>query len=932
MHLSFIFPTALWLLVLLVPLWALALAVPRRLTPPRFWGSLLLRTALVMTLTLALAGAQLVRRVEEVTTVFLIDSSDSVSPSARGQAEAFVRDALNARRAGDRAAVVVFGENALVERTPNDDQVLGRISSVPVAARTNIQSAIQLGLALLPADTHKRLVLLSDGGENAGHAIEAARLAAARGVPISYVDLSTPNGAGEALLVALAAPARVRQGQVFELVATVESSVTQTANLRIFDDTQTLFARNVHLQPGLNRFTLPVETQRQGFQRYYARLVPAIDGRGQNNEAAALVYITGPPRVLLVEGRPGEGQNLKDALGAAQVTAETIAPDALPTDMTGLAEYEAVVLINVPVRALPVKLVANLPAYVRDLGKGLIMIGGDRSFGVGGYGHTPIEEALPVYMDVRDRQERPDVALVFVIDKSGSMDACHCSGPNRQSARPGGTPKIDIAKEAVIQAAAVMGERDTIGVVAFDSSAHWTFPAQRGSSVESLQSALAPVAPEGSTNVRAGLEAAAEALRQADARIKHAILLTDGWSGGSDTMEIARRMYEEGVTLSVVAAGGGSADYLQQLAEAGGGRYYMAVDMEEVPQIFVQETITAVGNYLIEEPFIPQYAAPSPILEGLEDGLPALYGYNGTTLKETAAQVLSGVDGAPVLAQWQYGLGRAVAWTSDVKGMWGRDWVRWPAFPRFAAQLVNWVLPATAATGVAAEIRVEGTQAIIDVQAQDQSGKPRDGLEMRATLMGATGFAQEVALTQIGPGEYHASIPTPIQGTYLVHLAASQNGRLVVQDTVGMVVPYSPEYRQGQSNPALLEALARASGGARLVQPRDAFAPTRADVTRAQEIGLLLLLVALLLLPLDIGVRRLMVRRSDVAAAGAWLRAYGERRAAAPPLGARRRQGRRAVARAPSGPGSDAEASIDASLERLRAARDRARRRARGEE
>ncbi|HEX5691313.1 MAG TPA: VWA domain-containing protein, partial [Roseiflexaceae bacterium] len=400
--------------------------------------------------------------------------------------------------------------------------------------------------------------------------------------------------------------------------------------------------QNVQLQPGPNRFSLKVDAKGQGFQRFRAQIEPQTDVRTQNNQAEAIVRVGGAARILLIAGKTEDGQNFQNALKAAGVAAETIAPDAAPDDLTSLSEYEAVALINVPARELPVKLVANLPAYVRDLGKGLIMIGGERSYGVGGYSHTPVEEALPVYMDVRDRQERPDLALIFVIDKSGSMNACHCSGPNRQTSqsRQGGTPKIDIAKDAVIQASAVLGKRDTVGVVAFDESAHWALPATRGPSTDQVENAVAPIQPDGQTNVRVGLQSAEDTLQQTDAKIKHVILLTDGWSRGGDNLDIATRMRDEGITLSVVGAGGGSADYLKQLAETGGGRYYPTQNMEEVPQIFVQETITAVGNYLIEEPFTPKYAAGSAILEGLDAGVPKLYGYNGTTAKETATTVL----------------------------------------------------------------------------------------------------------------------------------------------------------------------------------------------------------------------------------------------------------------------------------------------------
>ena len=602
---------------------------------------------------------------------------------------------------------------------------------------------------------------------------------------------------------------------------------------------------------------------------------------------------------------------------------------------------------------------AALPGYVRDLGKGLIMIGGKESFGVGGYGRTPIEEALPVYMDVRDRQERPNLALVFIIDKSGSMDACHCSGPNRQTAqfRQGGVPKVDIAKDAVVQASALLSAQDTLGVVAFDDSAHWVLPARRDVSVSEVQDAISTVSPMGSTNVRAGLLAAEDTLQHTDARIKHAILLTDGWSGaGSDNTEIAKRMRDEGITLSVVAAGSGSADYLENLAQGGGGRYYPAQDMNEVPQIFVQETITAVGNYIVEKPFVPALAGDSPVLQGLTSGVPALYGYNGSTIKETARNVLVSDDNSPVLAQWQYGLGRSIAWTSDVKGQWAKDWVRWGEFPRFASQLVSWVLPTGNDQGVTTEMQVDGAQTTIDVRVQGDSGKAREDLAMTATLIGGSGAPQEGPLKQGAPGEYRSSVNSPVPGTYLVQIAGQQDGRAAVQEVAGLVVPYSPEYRQGQSNPALLAELSQLTGGTALTNPASAFDHRLASVSRAQEIALPLLLLALLLLPVDIALRRLLLRRRDFTEAYAWTqtrmpghptarttdptltRLSEAKRRATSPLP--RTSALRTQAKPPASPQErerpgaplTAPATQDDPLERLREARDRARRKARGED
>jgi uncharacterized membrane protein len=879
--LSFIYPGALWLLLLLIPLWLLALLAPRRLSPLRFWFSLGLRTVLVLLLVLSLAGTQIVHGVEHVTTVFLIDSSDSVSPAARSQAEAFVQQALNARPADDRAAIVLFGSNALVERVPSELAFLGRLSSQPLAARTNIEEAIQLGLALLPAETQKRIVLLSDGGENSGDAQQAASLAAARNVPIEIVDLGPGTASDEALITGLAAPTSAREGQEVELVASVESSVAQSARLRVLDGQRIIFDEQVRLEAGANSFRITTIVEGQGFRRYRASIEPEYDGRVQNNEVATLVRVQGPPRVLLVAERAADAANLRSALSAAGMLPSIVAPDAIPDDLEGLSSYEAVMLVNVPARSLPIGTMRALPSYVRDLGRGLAMVGGTDSYGVGGYGKTPVEDALPVYMDVRDRQQRPDLALIFVIDKSGSMDACHCNSPDRSNFEldQGGERKIDIAKEAVAQAAALLRARDTLGIVTFDTVSDWALPATMGASVAEVAEAMADVAPRGNTNVRAGLRAAEDVLATTNARIKHVVLLTDGWGSGGSNLDIAQRMNDNGITLSVVAAGAGSANFLENLALTGGGRYYASVDMSDVPEIFLQETIVAVGNYIIERPVFPRPSAASPILRGIDAKLPPVYGYNGSTLKETAQTVLVADDGAPLLAKWQFGLGRSIAWLSDTQAHWGTDLVQWEQFPRFAAQMVGWVLPAEESQQqMTTEIRVEGGQATIIAQTQDTQGRSGEQVTMSARLLPSNlrgvdelDAAREVELRQVAPGDYRATLSDPTPGTYLVQVRGHVGDGVVSQAEAGLVVPYSSEYRPDQNDPELLAALARMTGGSPLDDPAQAFAHDLNHVTQAQEVALPLLLLALLLLPFDIASRRVLLQRRDMQRARQWL-------------------------------------------------------------
>lgn len=878
MSISFIYPLALWLLILVPLTAALALAGPRRPTPLRFWFGLGLRLILLSAVVLALAGIQLRLRSNLLTVVFVLDVSDSIPAEQRAQGEAFIRQALEAMPRGDRAAIVLFGEDALVERLAGEESQLPIFASVPVSLRTNIQSAMQLALALFPDEGARRLVLFSDGRENLGSALSQAEFAAAQDIELNYVPLGGPEGEVEVLIESLEAPASIRQGQGFDLRVIVNSSANTSASLRVFGDGELLRTLEVRLSPGLNRFLVPVEAAESGFRRFRAQIVPDVDTRLQNNEASSFTVVYGPPAILVVEGEPGEAQNLGRALEAAGMTATIISPAQLPATLPELANYDAVFLANVPAEALPAGGMDNLKSYVRDLGRGLVMSGGQSSFGAGGYLRTPLEEALPVDMDVRNTEQTPNMALVLAVDKSGSMGRCHCDDPDLNQTydrREVGQPKVDIAKAAILQASSALGNQDYLGVVAFDSLPGWAYEVQKQVDVLALEESIGGIVASGQTNVQAGVEAAYDSLIETEARVKHVILLTDGWTRGGDLVGLAREMQENGITLSVVAAGGGSAEYLIDLATAGGGRYYPAEDILQVPDFFLKETVKAIGRYIIEEPFFPVLGdIGHPVLRGLAtQSLPVLLGYNGTSPKGTARISLFTPAGDPLLATWQYGLGKAAVWTSDLKSQWAIDWLAWEEFPKFVAQMVGWTLPTPQVEGLRSEASFQEGNAVLEVQATGQDGLPRNFLEIRATLIGPDLAVRQLNLEQVGPGRYRAETSLDRIGSYLAQLQVEHDGQPVGQQVVGLVAPYSPEYKSSGIDLGFLNELTGRTGGGLLPAPAEAFLHNLPSAERAREIWEPLLLIAALLFPLDVAIRRVMFSSRDVRQAVDWMRA-----------------------------------------------------------
>jgi uncharacterized membrane protein len=827
------FDSPLWLL-LLIPALAITaglyLAARRRVGAGRRRTALVVRALLLTALVLALAGFRLVLPVDRLATVFVVDLSDSVGSVGHEDALAFLRDSLKVMPDGDVAGIVAFGKEALVERLPSDLEDVERIASTPVTSATDIGGALRLASALFPDDAQKRIVLLSDGNDTTGAGQREAALAATRGIEVE-TRLIGLGSADEVFVERLTTPSTARLGETIEAVADIRSSVAQPATVRFFADGEEVAKQSVQLDAGVTRVTFDVKPEDARLHTFRAVVEAGRDTFAQNDRADSFTVVKGEPKTLILAGNGEVAKELVSALQAQRQQVDSMVPEQLPTDFAELVGYDSIVLVDVPRIRLSDKQLTALQIYERDLGKGLVMIGGPDSYGAGGYAKTPLEEALPVDMGVKDRQKQPDVALVVVIDQSGSMDACHCNsfnGGQGGGTGMGGVRKVDIGKEAILRAAAALTAQDEIGVVGFNEAAHWVVHTQPLGDVKDLQGAIAGIQPNGQTNIFAGLDQAVQSLETATATRRHIILLTDGWSRSGQYDEIIARMKAAGITLSTVGAGGGANPFLEQLAKQGGGRFYAAANPASIPDIFLKETQQVSGQQIIEEPFFPIKTSSSPILRGVEDaGLPRLRGYNGTTAKPAAQTVLVTARDDPLLAQWQYGLGRSVAWTSDSTGRWARDWLGWTGFSRFFSQLVAWTFPGEETGGIEASFDTVGSQTTLHVESVEDDGSPRDFYATQAAVIGPDLTPAQVSLAQIAPGVYEAPLGELGPGAYAVRISQQRPGSTPLGRTVGLVAPTAAEYRQLGANEPFPTSRSWPRSGPRPAAPRSSSRPTR---------------------------------------------------------------------------------------------------------
>lgn len=875
---NFSFPIAL-LLLLTLP-YFIWLGKPRNTAVRRWrdWVSLGLRITILLLLTLSLAGTQLVRAADELAVVFLIDNSDSISSAQREAAETYVRTAIESMPVTDETAVIVFGSNALVDRPMSGLAELSTIQSVPQQLQTNLPEAIRLGLAIFPAGHARRLVIISDGANTVGDALEAANLAAAAGVEIDYVPITQTRPDNEALLTSVRAPARVIDGETFRIEVTAESTQDMPATLRVTSGGEIIHEESVQLRRGVNNLVVRLRATEQQFARFRVQLSPANDTYFQNNEMAAFTEIVGPPRVLIVaeagsvdnDGTPipDESPQIQLALQAAGLTVERTTPADLPASLAELSNYASLVLVNVNAKNLSPRKMETIQSYVRDLGGGLVVVGGPQSYGMGGYFGTALEETLPVDMQIKDQDRFPSVSIVLVIDRSGSMGA-----------NEGGVTKIQLAAEGAVRVVELLNDFDEITVIPVDTQPNNQIgPLPAGDKATAVNLIRRISAGGGGIYVRAGLEAASQALAQSDTQVKHIVILADG--SDSEQKEGVPQLIEgltaQNVTVSTVSIGGGpDTAWLEEMAALGNGRFHITNQAANLPQIFTQETTAIQRSYLIEERFFPNLSSNSPILTGIT-AVPPLYGYVGTSPKATAQVILESHQGDPLLASWQYGLGRAVAWTSDATGRWATDWVQWNGFAAFWAQAVRWTNSQEQDNNIEAFVTYTNDQAVLTVDARDEASGFVNNLELETNVVAPDGEVENLPLQQVGPGRYEAAFTPQSDGAYFIRVAGNSDAdeEIAIGQTVGWVLGYSPEYASFESNIGLLESMAELTGGQDLTGLETAVFDHNLPSQRAtRPIWHWLTLTAVLLLPIDIAMRRLVITKKDMARA--WAAIFG---------------------------------------------------------
>ncbi|MFM9968071.1 MAG: VWA domain-containing protein, partial [Burkholderiales bacterium] len=777
------------------------------------------RTATMAMLCVVFFGPSFPQWVDRMNVIFLLDHSDSINASAKSRTLQFVQQAVREANPEDQHGIVVFGANAAVERPVGAHTEVEAPQKNINGRGTNIFQALQLGLAMLPAEQSNRIVLLSDGRQTSGNALDGAQAARSAGTEIHYITAPLTL-AQEVVAESLLVPREVKFGEPFFAKLVAWSYKETPARVSLFRNGQFVGSQQVRLTAGKNVFSYRQSLDRDGIHVYQAAIDVDGDTIEENNRAVGTVLVRGRPQILIADRDRNHAQSLASALRAQQLEVTLVDPSRIPNDIASLKKYDGIILSNVSAINLNRNQMVNIRDYVRDHGGGLIMVGGDQSFGLGGYYQTPIEEALPVTMEVKQRVDVPNLSIVLSIDRSDSMTTI----------ATGKVTYLDLAKEAAHLVIDLIDENSEVGIMSWDHEWKWEMTLRQAKNKDQLHNAIASIVSGGGTEGFPALREAHAALMGRPALLKHVIFLTDGQMRRDQFQDLVERMARDQITVSSVAVGKYSDErLLLNISQWGKGRFYRTEDSQSLPRIFAVETQLASNSTVVEQPFKPILTDPSHETAQEIDwkNVPQLNGYVATTAKAGAEQVLLSHWEDPILATWRYGLGRAAAFTSDTNPRWAQQWLNWRDFNKFWSQLARWTLRSGSNENFSASVGRRDGFGEVTIEAIDSKGAFINLLDTQVGVVSPNRDRTVIDLEQIAPGRYRGRFPATQEGVYLVGMAQRLDNSELGSQLSGLVVPYAEELRELGVNETALKELTGLTGGAAIENPKEVFQKDR---------------------------------------------------------------------------------------------------------
>ena len=849
----FAVPNAFWLSIALVWVWWISICGRSGVVGRSAVVALFVRFILVAAFIMLLAEPRAVRSNDETVVVYALDVSDSIGEGVLTRALGFMTRTVQEKPENDKAGLVVFGRGAGVELPPRESFPFETINVRVLRDGTGVERALALSSAMLPDTSAGRIVLLSDGAQTEGDAAGILPELTSRGIRVDVLPIAYEYDR-EVWLERLDLPRVVKPGETYEASVVLSSLAAGTGTLKLSENGRVVAEQPVSFSEGKNRFSLPLYMRGPGFYEYSVNIdVPkGEDGWSENNLAVNHLFLKGKGRVLVVSGTAVGRESTRwlcEAMRQSGLLIDEQEPFDLPFDAMSFLPYDTIVFANVAADELDAARMRAIHDAVVIQGTGFLMLGGDNSFGAGGYNRTVIEKILPVSMDIKKRKAMPKGALAII------LHTCEFAEGNTWGKR--------IAKEAM----RVLGAQDEVGILIYSygqgaSGERWLFPLTPASEYEDLVPLINNASIGDMPSFATTMELGYEGLIESDAASRHMIIISDGDPSPPPPALLAKFAQSQ-ISVSTVAInphGGQEQSIMGAIASSTGGRYYFPQDPQQLPAIFIKEAKTLRRNVIQNRTFVPTASFPSAILKGIAT-IPPLHGHVLTMAKPRAKTILLAPDdddSDPLLEEWRHGLGTTAAFTSDLSAQWGRDWVKWDRYRPFVRQLMTAIGRVEKKRNLFVDVHADGTEGRVVVEDHHENA---GFLDIKAEVTMADDATSSIDLRQVGPRLYEGRFSLGGSGRYQVLVAGSGDGRRE-HASAGLMVPYSPEYLHFRSDPVLLGRIASETGGRILAGTEtgeELFNADREQRRQTRPIMDWFVWTLAILLPLDVAVRRVRI-------------------------------------------------------------------------
>lgn len=812
-----------WVLIfLIVPLgWALfELKQTRRIV------ALIVKTVSLAAIILALAEPVLTIPETKMAVAVLVDTSSSISAQDLARASNLANTLEKAR---GRHWIRVLPFARTIRNASPDEQKNGwelKNTAGDAGRATDLESAIGEAITSLPAGFIPRLVLISDGRENNGSITRAAWQAQHLGIPIDTVPLDGRPQPG-LRLESVSLPTVGFTGEKFPIDLSISSPAPAQATVAVSAEGKLLGTNSVALEKGGNTIRVHTTLATPGALNLSGVIRAGNLGTIQFDRAVNLRR----PKVLYVSQDPdGTEAHLLQTLAAAQFDVERTSDP-----MHGsLNNYQLVVLNNLDLESLPPSRKNETEQFVKQ-GGGLLVIAGERNiYADDKKTEDALDRSLPATLAPPRSPE--GTAVILIIDKSSSMEG----------------KKIELARLAAIGVVDNLRPIDLVGVLIFDNSFQWAVPMRKAEDRTLIKRLISGIVPDGGTQIAPALAEAYRKVLPTRATFKHIVLLTDGISEEGDSLDLSKEALAQHVTISTVGLGQDvNRAYLEKVATLAGGRSYFLNEPAGLEQLLLKDVMEHTGSTAVEKSLRPIVGKNAEILDGVEiESAPALKGYVRFISKPSADTILKVDEKDPLLARWQYGLGRAVVFTSDAKSRWAADWVTWKGFDKFWTNIFRDLLP-HAETG---EAKAEYDSASGDLVVNYQLGRDvqEDAKPPNIFVLGPAGFQHPLPLTKSADSAYRGRI----------HIGQRQGLFRVRPVEESRAFPEVGYYQQEQelldygSNQFLLRTVSEFTGGRFNPEPKQVF-----DAGRRTEQSTLRLWPGLLAFAIALNLAELIMRK-----------------------------------------------------------------------